>query len=80
MLIGHKTKLKKSEKPQVVIERYRGANDFALLTNNEANELTLSWIGDPNAATKFDSKYAAKERTRNIADIPDSRAFKQLEG
>jgi hypothetical protein len=37
---------------------------------------TITWIGDPNAATKFNSKYEAKSRSRDMADIPDTRVFR----
>ena len=35
-------------------------------------------FADPNAATQFTSKYAAKARTRELADVPETRCFKEL--
>lgn len=41
-------------------------------------DINVHWVGDPNAATKFDSKYSAKERTRNIENVSATRCFKEL--
>jgi hypothetical protein len=81
MQIGGKTKKKLQTpiKPQVVIQRANGINEYALIGLDDKQNVTLAWIGDPYAATKYDSKYDAKFRTRNIADIPDGRAFRVLE-
>ena len=51
----------------------------ATLISRAENRATLAWIGDPNAATKFNSKYEAKSRTRDMEDIPASRVFHTLE-
>lgn len=78
--IGGKTKKPKAAtKPQVVIQRGFGLNEYALIGADEYSNITLAWVGDPNAATKFDSKYDAKNRTSHIADIPDNRSFRILE-
>jgi hypothetical protein len=81
MQIGGKTKkkLQAPSKPQVVIQLAFGLNQFALLGADDKGNVTLSWIGDPYAATKYESKYDAKNRTRHIAEIPESRVFKVLE-
>lgn len=76
--IGGKTKTIKPSKPQTVIQRGIGINEFALFGTDDKQNATLSWVGDPNAATKFDSKYNAKLRTREIADVPESRVFQVL--
>jgi hypothetical protein len=73
--IGGKSKKIKPSKPQVVIQRGQGVNEFALFGTDDKQNATLSWVGDPNAASKFDSKYNAKLRTREIADVPESRVF-----
>lgn len=66
-------------KPQIVIQRGFGLNEYAQIGMDEKNNVTLAWVGDPNAATKYDSKYDAKFRTRLIADIPENRTFRVLE-
>lgn len=74
--IGGKTrKAKLPEQPQVVVQRALQVNEFALISTNDKNELTIAWVGDPNAATKFNSKYEAKHRVRDMADVPETRAF-----
>jgi hypothetical protein len=80
MLIGG-TPRKKSlpTQPQFVVQEAPFTNRFAVLGTDEKNNLVISWTGDPNAATKFNSKYEAKSRTREIADIPETRLFKSLE-
>ncbi len=75
---GKAKKAKLPAQPQVVIQRANFTNEFALIGVDDKHHVTLTWIGDPNAATKFNSKYEAKNRTREIADIPDSRVFKVL--
>ncbi len=76
---GKPRKPKTPTKPQVVIQRGLGLNEYALIGMDEKSNITLDWVGDPNAATKYDSKYDAKFRTRLIADIPEARAFRVLE-
>lgn len=75
---GKSRKPKVPTKPQVVIQRGFGLNEYALIGADEKSNITLDWVGDPNAATKFDSKYDAKARTRHIADIPENRSFRVL--
>ena len=78
--IGGKTKKSKvPSKPQVVIQRGFGVNEYAQIGMDDKQNVTLAWVGDPNAATKFESKYDAKNRTRNIEDIPESRTYRVLE-
>jgi hypothetical protein len=78
--IGGKTKKANlPTQPQVVIQRAAYTNEFALIGVDDKRHVTIAWIGDPNAATKFNSKYEAKSRTREIADIRESRVFKVLE-
>lgn len=77
--IGGKTKTIKPSKPQVVIQRAPFTNEFALFGIDDKQNATLTWVGDPNAASKFDSKYNAKSRVRDVTDIPDSHIFKVLE-
>lgn len=81
MQIGGRTKkkLQAPSKPQVVIQRAAGRNEFALLGHDDKSNVTLAWIGDPYAATKFESKYDAKNRTRHIDDIPEGRVLKVLD-
>ncbi len=79
-VIGGKTrKAKLPAQPQIVIKLAHGLNQFAQISLDDKNQITLSWIGDPNAATKFNSKYEAKLRTRDMADIPETRVFHLLE-
>lgn len=77
--IGGKIKLKKPTQPQYVVQMSEQTNDYALLKADERGNMLISWVGDPNAATKFDSKYQAKARVRELVDIPDTRCFKQLD-
>jgi hypothetical protein len=78
MIIGGKTRrAARPAQPQFVVRRAPLANAFMQLITVDG-VTTLAWIGDPAAATKFDSKYAAKCRVREIADVPDSRAIVQL--
>lgn len=80
MQIGGKTrKAHAPAKPQVVIQRGLGINEYALIGLDEKSNVTLAWVGDPYSATKYDSKYDAKFKTRLIEDIPEGRAFRVLE-
>lgn len=72
MQIGGKTKLKKPIQPQFVVQRSENANEFLKLGEQ------IVWVGDPNSATKFDSKYQAKTRVRELEDVPQTRCFKEL--
>jgi hypothetical protein len=76
---GKARKPKAPSQPQVVIQRAAGTNEFALFGTSDDQSIVIHWIGDPNAATKFDSKYQAKFRTREVEDIPHTRVFKVLE-
>ena len=76
--IGGKTKIKKPAQPQFVVQLAEHLNEYALLKTDDTGHLHINWVGDPNSATKFDSKYQAKYRVREIADIPATRMFKQL--
>lgn len=74
MQIGGKTKLKKPSQPQYVVQKSGVLNEFLKLGEE------ITWVGDPNSATKFDSKYQAKTRVREFEDVPATRCFKELEG
>jgi len=74
--IGGKIKAVKSTQPQYVVQLAPHLNEFACLKYD--GEVTVTWIGDPNAATKFDSKYAAKARMREFEDVPATRCFREL--
>lgn len=77
-IIGGKSRKPNApEKPQIVIQRGPGQNEYALIGMDEKSQTTISWVGDPNAATKYDSRYDAKYRTRYI-DIPEGRTFRIL--
>lgn len=77
--IGGKSKVKASDKPEVVIQRGMGVNEYALFGIDEkTKQSTIDWVGDPNAATKFNSKFEAKSRTREIDNIPAGRTFRVL--
>ena len=76
---GKARKPKVPTKPQVVIQRGFGLNEYALIGSDDRQNITIAWVGDPNAATKFESKYDAKNRTRHIGDIPENRSFRVLE-
>lgn len=76
--IGGKTKLKKASQPQYVVQLSWHINEYALFKTDDNGLLNIHWVGDPNAATKFDSKYQAKYRVRELADVPGTRCFKQL--
>jgi hypothetical protein len=72
--IGGKSYIKrlKPTQPQFVVQSAPNINLYLKIGAE------LAWVGDPNAATKFDSKYAAKCRVRELADVPDGRVFKEL--
>lgn len=74
---GTKRKEKKSEQPMFVVQLSDGLNQFAKLFY-EGGEVLVTWVGDPNAATQFTSKFAAKARVRELIDIPETRCFKEL--
>jgi hypothetical protein len=76
---GKHRKPKLPSQPQFVIEWALNSNRFATFGVDDKGNTTIGWIGDPNAADKFDSKYAAKSRIHIMADIPDSRVFRELE-
>lgn len=76
---GKPRKAKLPSQPQVVIQRAAYVNEYALFGTDDKGLTILTWIGDPNAATKFNSKYEAKSRTREMENVPESRVFMQLE-
>lgn len=76
---GKPRKAKLPAQPQVVIQRAAFANEFALFGTDDRGHTIISWIGDPNAASKFNSKYEAKSRVREMEDVPETRVFKVLE-
>jgi hypothetical protein len=76
---GKSRKVALPSQPQFVIKLAHGLNQFAQIGLDDKNHTTISWTGDPNAATKFNSKYEAKYRTREMEDIPASRVFHVLE-
>lgn len=77
---GKAKKAKLPSQPQFVVQRAMGANEFALIGVDEKQHTTIRWVGDPNSATKFNSKYEAKSRVRDMVDVPDTRMFKMLDG
>jgi hypothetical protein len=78
--IGGKTKKKAAPiKPQYVVQIAEGINEFMLISIDDQQQIVIDWIGDPNSATKFDSKYHAKTRVRDIENVPETRTFKMLE-
>jgi hypothetical protein len=79
--IGGKTKKPKlPSQPQVVVQLAHGINQYAkIITAGEDGGESVAWIGDPNAATKFDSKYAAKSRVRDADWVPETRVFVVLQ-
>lgn len=76
---GKPRKAKLPSQPQVVVQRAPFTNEFALLGVDAGGLTTITWIGDPNGATKFNSRYEAKSRVREMSDVPETRAFKVLE-
>lgn len=78
--IGGKTrKAKLPSQPQVVVQRAPFTNEFALFSTDDKGLAHLAWIGDPNAATKFNSKYEAKSRVRDMDNVPGTRVFKVID-
>ena len=77
---GKHRKPKLPSQPQVVIQLAAHLNQYAAIGMDGDQRATLAWIGDPNAATKFNSKYEAKTRVRDFADIPSTRVFHTLGG
>ena len=67
----------KAAQPQFVVESGFGTNEYLKFVSDD-NGLLLTWIGDPNEATQFSSKFAAKERIREIEGLPATRCFKEL--
>ena len=61
----------KPAKPQYVVQ-LTGQNTFLKIGEE------IEWVGDPNTATKFDSKFAAKCRVRDLVDVPEGRVFKEI--
>jgi hypothetical protein len=78
MQIGGKIKRKTPAQPQFVVQRTALANEYMKIAHNEDGEMEINWVGDPNAATQFDSKYHAKSRVRELMDVPETRCFKEL--
>lgn len=78
MQIGGKTKVLKPTQPQFVVQIAKGHNEYMKL-DFDGVDINVLWVGDPNAATKFDSKYSAKSRVRDIDNIPGTRCFKALD-
>jgi hypothetical protein len=76
---GTPRKAKLPAQPQVVVQRAPFTNEFALFGADDKGLTIITWIGDPNAATKFNSKYEAKARVREMEDVPETRAFMALE-
>lgn len=77
MQIGGKTKIFKPTQPQYVVQIAEHINEYMKLVA-DGDVLLVTWVGDPNAATKFDSKYNAKTRVRDIENVPATRCFKEL--
>ncbi len=76
---GKHRKPKLPSQPQVIVQLAEHLNQYAIFGMDDKQNATIAWIGDPNAATKFNSKYEAKSRTRDMADIPETRIFRVLE-
>jgi hypothetical protein len=74
---GTKRKALKPTQPMFVVQKSGIANEYMKLVY-EAGSINIEWVGDPNAATQFTSKYAAKVRIRELADVPETRCFKEL--
>lgn len=78
MLIGGKgKKAAKATQPQFVVQKMLGINEYALFERDFEGELVIRWVGDPNAATKYNSKYEAKNRLREW-ELPETRCFHQV--
>ena len=76
--IGGKTKkAHKPTQPQYVVQKAYGANEYLKFVADDSG-LSFTWTSDPNDATQFASKYAAKERIREIDGIPAGRVIKEL--
>lgn len=76
--IGGQTRAKKPTQPQFVVQIADHINEYAVLKIDDAGVWHINWVGDPNSATKFNSKYEAKARIREIENIPTTRCFKVL--
>lgn len=74
---GTKRKEAKATQPMYVVQKSSSLNDFAKLEYING-EVIVNWVGDPNVATQFSSKYAAKARIRELVDAPETRCFKEL--
>lgn len=74
---GTKRKPLKATQPMFVVQKGYLANEYMKLVY-EDGQVTIIWVGDPNAATQFTSKYAAKARIRELDDVPSTRCFKEL--
>jgi hypothetical protein len=74
---GTKRKPLKATQPQYVVQIAEHINEYMQL-KADGDILLVNWVGDPNAATKFDSKYAAKYRVRDIENVPETRCYKEL--
>lgn len=70
---GRKKNCNAATQPQFVVQKSGVLNEYLKLGEQ------IAWVGDPNAATKFDSKYQAKTRVRELAEVPETRCFKELE-
>lgn len=76
--IGGKTKkAHKATQPQFVVQKAYGVNEYLKFVADNSG-LSFVWTSDPNDATQFASKYAAKERVRDIEGLPATRCFKEL--
>lgn len=79
-VIGGKSRKEKlPSQPQFVVKLAFDLNQYAVIGMDDKSHATIVWIGDPNAATKFNSKYEAKSRIREFADVPATRVFHMLE-
>lgn len=76
--IGGKTKnAHKPTQPQYVVQKAYGVNEYLKFVADDSG-LAFTWTSDPQEATKFDSKYASKERVRDIDGLPATPCFKEL--
>lgn len=78
MQIGGKTKIKKAAQPQFVVQMAETLNEYLLFRVDVDNGFTINWVGDPKSASKFNSKFQAKCRVRELEGIPATRCFKEL--